>query len=83
MNKDWRLLRGQDNYLQNESLIYHRYSPNNPYNDHDHCEFYMTKFGFGKDDLHFGYSTIDNNIWICERCYQDFKDHFMWIVKKA
>lgn len=80
MKDDWRLLRGQLNYLYGSTLIHHNYKSSSKTNDHDHCEFCMQKFGFGAADLHIGYSTEDNDIWICEKCYKDFNKLFNWNV---
>jgi hypothetical protein len=32
------------------------------------------------DTLHEGYATQDDYFWICERCFQDFRDKFRWKV---
>ena len=77
---DWRLLRDQIKYLYGVGLVYHTYTPSNSNNDHDHCEFCMQKFGYGKTDLHQGYSTEDNYTWICKNCFNDFNEKFNWIV---
>lgn len=77
-NEDWRLFREQERYLTGAHLIYHLYEPHNPSNDHDHCEFCMAKFGKGDADLKIGYSTLNNEIWICPKCYNGFKDRFGW-----
>ena len=47
-------------------------------NDHEHCEFCFDKFGESEGMLHSGYCTLDGYRWICEQCYQDFKDQFEW-----
>lgn len=78
MSDDWRLLRGQNQYLSNTYLIYQKYKPKNPTNDHDHCEFCMVKFGYQEGSLNEGYSTLDNDIWICPQCYMDFRRLFNW-----
>lgn len=80
MDNDWRLFREQEKYLYGATLIQQFYTPNSSTNDHDHCEFCMEKFGKGSDDLKYGYSTEDNNIWICPQCYDDFKEKFAWKV---
>lgn len=82
MNNDWRLFREQDKYLHGVTLIKQTYKPNHPFNDHDHCEFCMTKFGKEPDALKQGYSTEDGNIWICSQCYYDFKEQFAWKVRE-
>lgn len=82
MENDWRLFREQDKYLIGVSLVKGSYKSNNSFNDHDHCEFCMAKFGTGNDELKQGYSTEDSSIWICPQCYDDFKEQFKWIVEQ-
>jgi len=82
---DWRLM-GQEKYLKGVTLVkraYRRY-PKNPKRDHDHCSFCGAKFMIEDypDVLHEGYSTEDEYRWICEKCFQDFHDHFQWKVIK-
>ncbi len=74
---DWRLLRGQINYLQGVDLVFHSYIPQSKNNDHDHCAFCMQKFS---QPSQYGYSTINNYTWICPQCFQDFRDMFHWNV---
>lgn len=81
MNDDWRLFREQEKYLYGVTLIKQAYKTNDPFNDHDHCEFCMIKFGEENDELNQGYSTEDCRIWICPQCYFDFKKQFKWRVK--
>ena len=81
MQEDWRLFKQQEKYMYGILLIKQPYKPQNKNNDHDHCEFCMNKFGFGIDDLHYGYSSEDRSIWVCEQCYEDFKNKFKWKVK--
>ena len=83
MENDWRLFREQDKYLHGATLIKQLYKPSTPFNDHDHCEFCMTKFGIGNNELKQGYSTEDKNIWICSQCYDDFNKQFKWKIKKT
>lgn len=83
MEKDWRLLNGQEEYLHGIALIHHSYRPADSTNDHDHCEFCMDKFSAADGDLKYGYSTADNKIWICPECYEDFKDSFAWTVTEG
>lgn len=81
MDNDWRLFREQDKYLHGVTLIKQLYKSNNPFNDHDHCEFCMAKFGKGNNELKQGYSTENGSIWICSQCYEDFKEQLEWNVK--
>jgi transposase-like protein len=43
-----------------------------------HCEFCWEKFGEENGVLHIGYCTCDRYRWICEQCYNDFKELFDW-----
>lgn len=69
---DWRLTN-QINYLKDVKLKYKNYAL--MVTDHDHCEFCWTKFD---EDNCYGYCTIDMYHWICEECYNDFKEMFNW-----
>ena len=76
LNKnDWRLV-SQDEYLMNAKLKRVKYSQSSPKWDHEHCVFCWDKFSESEDDLHEGYCTEDMKYWICDACYEDFKDTF-------
>lgn len=79
-NDDWRL-QGQENYLQGVALSYKKWSVREG-NDHDHCEFCGEKFMSEKhpNTLHEGYTTLDDYHWICNSCFEDFKQTFSWKV---
>lgn len=73
---DWRL-QGQGKYLANERLQFKLYAERLTNTDHDHCEFCNGKFTDNIDGtFHEGYTTIDNNKWICSNCFKDFKEMF-------
>jgi hypothetical protein len=79
---DWRL-QGQEGYLKGVTLHWSRWTIPKPDWDHDHCEFCWAKFM--EDDrlpdvIHHGYTTPDRYHWICEQCFEDFKDRFEWRV---
>ena len=80
---DWRL-QGQERYLKGATLIHRRYRryPKNPERDHDHCAFCWAKFMVEDHPgvLHIGYATTDDYHWICEGCFEDFKEMFGWQV---
>jgi len=80
---DWRL-QGQDRYPKGVTLIHRKYRryPDNPSWDHDHCEFCWAKFMVEDypDVLHVGYTTEGEYRWICETCFNDFKDMFGWKI---
>lgn len=75
---DWRFM-GQDKYLEGITLKFCNFD--SKFREHDHCEFCFEKFGDGAEDLHQGYCSLDNYHWICENCYNDFKDYFNWKLK--
>ena len=75
---DWRLTN-QMNYLKQAKLIHKKYHSKSSSSDHDHCEFCWEKFENGKVE---GYCTLDNYHWICDKCFDDFKDMFEWKIVK-
>ena len=81
---DWRLT-GQEDLVAGVVLVRRKYRqyPTNPEWDHDHCFFCGAKFSLEDAPglLHEGYSTEDEYRWICDRCFDDFKDRFRWTVK--
>ena len=79
-NNDWRL-QGQEKYLLAETLTIKKYADRKTTTDHDHCEFCSAKFSVTiQDCLRSGYTTTDNYHWICENCFNDFKELFKWTI---
>ncbi len=80
--KDWRLTN-QERYLKKAVLVWRQYAPEDPANDHDHCEFCGAKFSLsaGTDAMSEGYSTPDRYRWICKPCFEDFATLFAWRVE--
>ena len=91
--QDWRLTN-QEKHLKERELIYTKFISDLPeeipegvdprqYNDHEHCKFCHAKFMQDVDGgkyLTHGYCTTDRYYWICETCYNDFKDMFHWKI---
>lgn len=71
---DWRLTN-QMNYLFQKKLYKKPYEPPRIDWEHDHCEFCGSRVD---SSLPFAYTTEDNYHWICQECYEDFKDMFQW-----
>lgn len=72
---DWRLVNQQE-YLMNAELSKSVYKPLSKNWDHDHCAFCWDKFSENAEDLSSGYCTKDKKHWICEECFNDFKEMF-------
>ena len=70
------LARGQDYYTGNVFEVY------------DKSGIVTSSIGGGDKiseydgDLHEGYCTKDEKCWICEKCFNDFKEMFDWKVEK-
>lgn len=79
IRSDWRLT-DQEQYLMRVKLIWGIFNEKN--RDHDHCEFCGATFSTFEGDLHHGYCTLDHYYWICEQCFDDFKDFFHWQVER-
>lgn len=74
---DWRLIRGQDEYLRGLTFRKTRFVTVGTY-DHDHCEFCWEKFmedcsGIAHCSSE-GYLSMDGKFWVCQECFDDFKE---------
>lgn len=77
---DWRL-NGQEKYLSKVKLKRISFSDRqNKSTDHEHCAFCWEKISEYPDTLHNAYCTENEYHWICEVCYDDFKDKFCWKI---
>ena len=79
MQQDWRL-NNQLNYLLNKTLKKVKFVESTT-KDHEHCSFCWEKFGDADNLLQIGYCTEDKQHWVCEQCFEDFKEKFQWIIK--
>jgi len=82
---DWRLQLGDFHYLEGVTLTRRPWSAVNPEWDHDHCEFCLVHIGdhiFDDDpDTQLeGWTTLDLYHWVCQPCFEDFRDRFGWVV---
>jgi hypothetical protein len=64
-------------YLVGEKLLHTHYMTYNENWDHDHFEFcnYIIEY---KSKIF--YCTEDEYYWVCEECFDEFKDLFKWQV---
>jgi hypothetical protein len=84
-NHDWRL-EGQESslraVLRGVELRLVTWSTSDGH-DHDHCEFCWARIsdrpraGYEYDRA---YATLDQRRWICEPCFDDFRDRFALVV---
>jgi hypothetical protein len=81
---DWRL-RGQERYLGRARLRRAQYRPPSTAWDHDHCEFCNAKLAdwVASDVLREGWQTEDEYRWICDACFEDFREQFGFEVLEA
>ena len=73
---DWRLVN-QEKYLKNKTIVKAVFYESNDC-DHTHCAFCWEKFSRHAGSINHGYRVINGPWWICEKCYNDFKDRFGW-----
>lgn len=78
---DWRL-RGQEEYLQKKEFSFKKFIPAHNGSLHAHCEFCWHKFMENSEGVNDcsqeGYCSTDEKYWVCEECFQDFKEKFKW-----
>jgi hypothetical protein len=79
---DWRR-RNQERFLRAATLTRGPWRQHSPEWDHDHCEFCIAKFSVREGDLKSGYSTVEDQRWICETCFDDFHEEFGFVVRPA
>lgn len=77
---DWRRT-GQEQFLLRAQLKRGPWRQYRPGWDHDHCEFCFATFSAVDGDLKSGYTTLDEYRWICESCFEDFREEFGFVVR--
>lgn len=89
---DWRL-SGKDHiawqWLYGAVVRRIRYIESRERSDHEHCGFCWAKFmehdyPDHSPMLHIGFKADDTSgMWICDVCFQDFCDHFNWLIAES
>ena len=53
--------------------------------DHDHCEFCLQKITDLdiSDSIKEGWTNQDEGLWICESCFEEFKETYQWKINNA
>lgn len=82
---NWRLSMGQGEGMQDKEFQYREFVKPSERWEHEHCKFCGHKFMENpnglKDCSKQGYcSTDDREDWVCEECFDDFKEMFHWKV---
>lgn len=79
---DWRIM-GQEGYLMNAFLQHRIFDRSICIEEYDDCDFCHDWFD-AEDEAHpkKAYYCPDKHIWVCETCFNDFKDHFGWTVEE-
>jgi hypothetical protein len=92
---DWRLDRGQDAYLQGATLVRKPFRGEHDHCEFCWAKFVDPEFSaaharLGDEDaevLAEGYAAVgtgpggeDDYHWICNRCYEDFRERFAWRI---
>ena len=75
-NNDWRLTN-QMNYLFEKDLLHVPYEAYRPGWEHEHCDFCSETIDTSTKRA---YCTTNKYHWICENCFNDFKETFKWEV---
>ena len=79
--EDWRIM-GQEGYLLNKHLEHRLFQRSLCVEDFDQCEFCWAVFDKNKELPLKAYYAPDIKVWICEECFNDFKEHFNWSVSE-
>lgn len=79
--EDWRLLMGQEGYLMREHLQHRRFDRSICIEDYDECAFCYSSFDEDKMHPLDAYYCANQHTWICEECFNDFKELFHWTVE--
>ena len=78
---DWRLSMGQGEGMENREFGYKEFAKPSEKWNHEHCVFCRHKFMENpegmKDCSKQGYCSTDGKEeWICDECFDDFKEMF-------
>lgn len=82
LEDDWRLLDPHTEFV-GVTLQYRTFDRTICIEDFDECDFCYEQFD--KEDAYHpkkAYYCVEKHCWICETCYEDFKEHFHWKVQK-
>ena len=78
---DWRIM-GQEGYLTDKLLQHRKFDRKLCVLDFDQCNFCYEIFDRNPEAPLTAYYEPIGKYWICEECYNDFKEHFNWTVEE-
>lgn len=79
MAKEWYMQEYEEReYLHNKKLEHKEYDGPFCLDDHEHCALCWQKISKYPEDDHSGYYEKDSRDWICEDCFDKFKELFGW-----
>lgn len=70
-----------DNNMRNHVLLKVKFSDRLTETEHEYCEFCMARFGNVNKDFKEGYRTQNYYYWVCEDCFDEYKEEYHWTVK--
>ncbi len=79
--EDWRIM-GQEGYLKKRTVFHKKFNVLTTPIGYRQCEFCYSIFSDEPGKLKHGYHEPISDSWICEDCFQDFKDMFQWTVEE-
>ena len=79
LKEDWRYDTGVTHWDVGDTVKHARWSGTEKW-DHDHCTFCWKDFSNSPDGQHEGYCDPEEYCWICEECFNDFKELFEFKV---
>jgi Zn-finger protein len=77
IESDWRIW-GQEKALLGERFVRTEFHPVSETDLHEHCAFCWRTFSLAEEDEHVGYVLEDGAVWVCEKCFSDFRERFNW-----
>ena len=76
---DWRLSRGQGDYLRNVTFQLRQIHPQKHFPEfHKHCELCWATISPQIGDEQEGYRSSDGRYWVCKDCFSTFKNYLNW-----
>lgn len=82
---DWRLDIAQEpSFYEKFTWELKKWTQTRSNWDHDHCDFCGTEISniINDEIQNIGWTNDDEYYWICETCFDDFKDLYQWKIRK-